>query len=188
MRLPSVQILGALFGLFELIISLLLRSKSGDAARKDQGTLRLIWVIVLISIFVAVVCAHAVPLTAIPYASAIYPWGVGLLITGIAIRVYSIWYLGRFFTVDVAVVSDQIVIDTGPYRYIRHPSYLGALMAFLGVGLCLGNVLSIIVLLVPVGYVFARRMDVEEAALAQALGEPYVDYMRRTRRLIPFIY
>jgi protein-S-isoprenylcysteine O-methyltransferase len=180
--------LAALYGLFELIISLLLRSRSRDSAGKDQGTLRLIWGVVMISVLVAVVCAHAVPLTALPYASAIYPWGVVLLITGIAIRVYSIWYLGRYFTVDVAVVSDQIVIDTGPYRYIRHPSYVGALMAFSGVGLCLGNVLSIIVLLVPVGYVFARRMAVEEAALAQGLGEPYVDYMRRTRRLIPFIY
>jgi protein-S-isoprenylcysteine O-methyltransferase len=188
MQLPSIQILGAFYGLFELSVSLLLRSKGKEVARKDQGTLRLIWIVVIPSMVIAITCSRAVPVMALPYAGALYPWGVAIFISGIVFRAWSIWYLGRFFTVDVAVASDQVVIDTGPYSYIRHPSYLGALMVFLGAGLCMGNILSLILLLLPVGYVFVRRMDVEEAALAQGLGEPYVEYMRKTRRLIPFVY
>jgi len=61
-------------------------------------------------------------------------------------------------------------------------------MAFLGLGLCMANWASLLTLLVPISYVFLRRIRVEEAALLAALGDEYRDYMQRTRRLIPSIY
>lgn len=79
------------------------------------------------------------------------------------------------------------MIDTGPYRFIRHPSYTGALLAFVGFGCCLGNWMSILCVL-PILGAFLWRMRVEERALIDALGEDYRAYMRRTKRLIPFIY
>jgi protein-S-isoprenylcysteine O-methyltransferase len=97
-------------------------------------------------------------------------------------------YLGRFFTVNVAIAADHRLIDSGPYRFIRHPSYAGALMAFLGLGLTIGNWVSLGLLLAPTLMVFQRRMDVEESALIQAFGTRYQDYMRRTKRLLPGIY
>jgi protein-S-isoprenylcysteine O-methyltransferase Ste14 len=101
---------------------------------------------------------------------------------------YAIVHLGRFFTVNVAISSSHRLIDTGPYRFVRHPSYTGALMAFLGLALCLANRASLVILLVPVFLVFLRRMHVEERALLQAFGDQYRDYMRRTKRLIPAVY
>jgi protein-S-isoprenylcysteine O-methyltransferase Ste14 len=101
---------------------------------------------------------------------------------------YAIVHLGRFFTVNVAISSIHRLIDTGPYRFVRHPSYTGALMAFLGLALCLANRASLVILLVPVFLVFLRRMHVEERALLQAFGDQYRDYMRRTKRLIPAVY
>jgi protein-S-isoprenylcysteine O-methyltransferase Ste14 len=101
---------------------------------------------------------------------------------------YAIVHLGRFFTVNVAISSSHRLIDTGPYRFVRHPSYTGALMAFLGLALCLANWASLVILLVPVFLVFLRRMHVEERALLQAFGDQYRDYMRRTKRLIPAVY
>jgi protein-S-isoprenylcysteine O-methyltransferase Ste14 len=71
---------------------------------------------------------------------------------------------------------------------VRHPSYTGALLAFLGLGLCIGNWLSILLLIVPIFLVFLRRMHVEEAALVRGLGEPYREYMRHTKRLVPALY
>jgi protein-S-isoprenylcysteine O-methyltransferase len=93
-----------------------------------------------------------------------------------------------FFTVDVAIATDHRLIDTGPYQSVRHPSYTGALMAFVGLGLCLHNAASLLVVTMPVLWVFSRRMRIEEDALTAGLGESYRDYMLRTRRLIPGIY
>jgi protein-S-isoprenylcysteine O-methyltransferase len=90
--------------------------------------------------------------------------------------------------VDVAVAADHKVIDSGPYRFVRHPSYTGVLLAFFGVGLSLANYVSLFLLTVPITAVFLYRIRVEEAALTSGLGEPYRRYMDKTRRLIPFLY
>jgi protein-S-isoprenylcysteine O-methyltransferase Ste14 len=94
--------------------------------------------------------------------------------------------LGRFFTYDVAIHAGQTVIEAGPYRYIRHPSYTGGLVTLAGIGLALGNWAALLALLACAGTGYAYRMYVEEAALVAALGEPYKAYMLRTTRLLPF--
>jgi protein-S-isoprenylcysteine O-methyltransferase len=96
--------------------------------------------------------------------------------------------LGRFFTYDVAVQAGQGIVEAGPYRYIRHPSYTGALVTLVGLGLALGNWAALLTILACMGIAYAYRISVEEAALIAALGEPYKQYMRRTRRLIPFLF
>ena len=96
--------------------------------------------------------------------------------------------LTLLWIVIVAIAAGHRLIDTGPYRFVRHPSYTGALMAFLGLALCLANWVSLAVMLIPVLLVFLRRMHVEEDALLQALGNQYRDYMQRTKRLIPAVY
>ena len=103
-------------------------------------------------------------------------------------RWYSIGYLGKFFTVDVAIHSEHHIIESGPYRFIRHPSYTGALIAFFGLGLSIGNWISFLIFTIPTTIAFLLRIKVEEQALAEALGEQYRSYQQRTKRLIPFIY
>ena len=114
--------------------------------------------------------------------------GAVLFAAGLAIRWYAIIYLGRFFTVNVAIASDHKLIDGGPYRFVRHPSYSGALLAFLGLGLCIGNWASIAIVAIPILSVFLWRIHVEEAALLLGLGDQYRRYMDRTKRLIPGVY
>jgi protein-S-isoprenylcysteine O-methyltransferase len=105
----------------------------------------------------------------------------------LALRWTAILWLGKFFTVNVAIASDHRVIDTGPYRFIRHPSYTGALAAFLGLAICTGNVASLLIMMIPVTWAFMQRVRLEEAVLRQALGASYIDYSNRTKRL-PFVY
>jgi protein-S-isoprenylcysteine O-methyltransferase Ste14 len=107
---------------------------------------------------------------------------------GMALRLYSMSILGRYFTFQVAVHTDQPVIETGPYRYIRHPSYTGALITIVGLGLALGNWAGLIVLLVCMFVGYGYRIPIEESALVASIGEPYEDYIRRTHRLIPYVY
>jgi protein-S-isoprenylcysteine O-methyltransferase Ste14 len=73
-------------------------------------------------------------------------------------------------------------------RVVRHPSYTGVLLAFVGLALSLGNRAALLVILVPIGAAFVHRMNVEEDALTRALGSRYAEYMKRTKRLVPFVY
>jgi protein-S-isoprenylcysteine O-methyltransferase len=114
--------------------------------------------------------------------------GLIIFVAGLALRWYAIGFLGKFFTVDVAIHSDHRLIEAGPYRYIRHPSYTGALFAFVGLGLSFGNWLSLAIFTLPILIAFLIRIQIEERALAQAMGQPYRAYQQRTRRLLPLVY
>ena len=114
--------------------------------------------------------------------------GLAVFAAGLAVRVWAIRALGRFFIYTVRVGEDHRVVDTGPYRLIRHPSYTGLLMAALGVGIALDNWLSVAACLLPALTGFTIRLLSEERTLAAELGEPYRAYMTRTKRLIPGVW
>jgi protein-S-isoprenylcysteine O-methyltransferase Ste14 len=120
------------------------------------------------------------------------PWsswlGAVLAVGGTLFRQWAILTLGRYFTRSVRVSSDQTVVQDGPYRWVRHPSYTGAVLAAAGVGLALGNALSLACLLLALLPAFGYRIHIEEDALVSALGEPYLAYRARTKRLIPFVW
>jgi protein-S-isoprenylcysteine O-methyltransferase len=111
-----------------------------------------------------------------------------MFIFGIVLRWFAILYLGRFFTVNVAIHADHQVVDSGPYRFIRHPSYTGGLLTAVGFSMTLNNWGSFVIIVLPCVAVTLWRIHLEEQALRAALGERYSSYMWRTRRLIPFIY
>lgn len=186
MKLPSPAALGALYGISEVCLAFTRRAGGGTVSR-DRNSLRVLWGVILVSVFLIISSPAWFPFAALPYRRTFYFVGLGLFVIGIFLRWYSISYLGRYFTVDVAIADEHRVIDTGPYRLIRHPSYTGALLAFIGFGLCIGNWMSILCVL-PVVAAFMWRIHVEEGALIDALGENYLSYMRRSKRLLPFVY
>jgi protein-S-isoprenylcysteine O-methyltransferase len=179
--------LALLYGGSEILISKLLRSKNETSAT-DRGSLRVIWIVINLSMASAILAAFYLRWAEFDAGLALQWVGLVTFASGLALRWYSIFYLGRFFTVDVAIHADHQVIDTGPYRLIRHPSYAGALLAFFGLGLYLHNIATLLLMILPIGAVFLYRIRIEEAALLTGLGEPYRQYMQRTRRLIPFLY
>jgi len=177
------------FGFTWLVLELCCTRRSGaNEISKDRGSLRIIGLSNAFSIFFSVAAARHLPDFSLPARNFFYIAGIGIFLTGLVLRFYSIFYLGRFFTVNVAIAADHRLIDSGPYRFIRHPSYTGLLMLFLGLGLGMGNWLSVAILILPIFAALLWRMKIEEAALSEALGEPYRDYLKRTKRLIPLIY
>jgi protein-S-isoprenylcysteine O-methyltransferase Ste14 len=114
--------------------------------------------------------------------------GMAVFALGLFLRAWAVRELGRFFKFTVVVQANHRVIDTGPYRHIRHPSYTGLLLVVLGLGITLGTWLSIPACLLPPLVGFVIRLLHEERVLAGELGEPYRTYMRRTRRLIPGVW
>jgi protein-S-isoprenylcysteine O-methyltransferase len=188
MQFPLPALLGLAYGLSEAGLSILKRSRD-DSVDADDSTLRVLWATILLAVTTGILVAQRVPAASMGGARTTALWaGCTLFGFGLALRWYAILYLGRFFTVNVAIHSQHEVVDTGPYRHIRHPSYSGALIAFLGLALCLGNWLSLALVMLPIVWAFGRRIAVEENALASALGNPYINYMRRTKRLAPYLY
>ena len=178
--------LGLTYFLSELLLTVTRRS-SGTGVKQDRSTLRVLWLVILLSIAAAVSVARYWRAGALPRRD-IFALGVTFFVSGLMLRWWAILELGRFFTVDVQIARDHHIVDTGPFRLVRHPSYSGVLLAFVGVGLSLANWAAVLVLLLPIFAAFLRRMNVEEEALRGALGESYVRYMQRTKRLVPGVY
>lgn len=116
-----------------------------------------------------------------------YP-GEALVVAGLAFTFWSYAFLGRYVSSNVHVYPDHQLIEAGPYRYLRHPGYLGQLVAFIGLGLALQSWVALLAILIVAVWRIAYRIRIEEAFLSSELGAPYVDYMRRTKRLIPFVW
>jgi protein-S-isoprenylcysteine O-methyltransferase len=114
--------------------------------------------------------------------------GLGVFATGVAVRWWAITVLGRFFTSDLVVQSGHRIVRSGPYRVVRHPSYTGILICFLGIGLAMYNWLSLVCLLGLVGAAILYRTRVEERMLEKEFGNEYAEYRRRTRRLVPGLF
>ncbi|HET7931697.1 MAG TPA: isoprenylcysteine carboxylmethyltransferase family protein [Rhodanobacteraceae bacterium] len=159
------------------------------AKGRDRGSYAVLLTMIFVGVFLAFFAAFGVTVATITWQQPVVFWaGIVLMLAGTAFRWYAIRKLGRFFTRSVATRAGQFVVDTGPYRWIRHPSYSGALLTMLGLGLALTNWLSVLLVLVAslIGYVW--RVHVEEQALCADLGQPYRDYMQRTKRFVPRIW
>lgn len=168
-------------------IRTLKRLRAG-AQRQDKGSHVVLICLAALGILLGILLAYRAQAFAITGARTLVFWlGILLINAGIALRFYAIHVLGAFFTTAVAIASEQTVIDTGPYRLIRHPSYTGFLITLLGLGLSLTNWLSLLVLMGCALMGLSYRIYVEEHVLKAHLGQRYQEYMQRTKRLIPFV-
>ena len=181
----ALWIVVGLFPLSEIALGAFKRADPRVARREDRGTMRRLWSAIALGVVVAIGCQW------VPSARLGLPTEVtqllalALLVFGLTVRWVAIVTLGRYFTVDVAIRSDHALMEQGLYRVVRHPSYSGLLVAFLGLGLFFGNWFSLVGLMTPVTWAVINRIATEERALLAALGPPYADYCARTKRLIP---
>lgn len=107
---------------------------------------------------------------------------------GLGLRLWAVRTLGRFFRTSVRVLDDHRLIDTGPYARLRNPSYTGSLTTLAGVGVGIGNWISLALILGFVGLGYVRRIKVEEQALARRFGAAFEAYKARRWALIPFVW
>ena len=171
------------------IVGLMIQRSRRGAESHDRGSMFVLLGSLWIGVFFAFFIAFGMRAAAITWhPRAWFFLGIILMVAGVAFRWYAIRVLGSSFTRNVAIHQGQTVMDTGPYRLIRHPAYTGTLITMFGLGLALGNWLSLLVLLAGWAAGHLYRVSVEEKVLVNYFGEPYRDYIRRTRRFIPFVY
>jgi protein-S-isoprenylcysteine O-methyltransferase Ste14 len=171
----------------ELIGALLiprLRGRGATRVRRDRGSTALILLTVWISLGVAFAFGYGGVGRLLDWV--FYP-GIFLMLLGILVRQWAIAVLGRFFSLTVRVAEDHRVVEKGPYRLVRHPSYTGILITFIGLSLAVQSWGALLVLLGIFSLSFGYRMKVEEKALLSELGQDYASYMKRTKRLIPYL-
>ena len=140
-------------------------------------------------LLLAVLLARSLPSLAL--AGGRWVWAVvGLPVAwaGIALRVNAVTTLGSMFNPLVAIHEGHVLVEEGPYRFVRHPSYAGVLLLSLGIGVAFANLASLVAIvgLRLAGYV--RRINVEETALAEGLGEAYARYAQSRARLVPGVW
>lgn len=184
------QLLAAVSSLWiasELVLILILRSARRTASSRDEGSLGMLWGTITL-VIVAGSYLRGVSAARIAHRDAAFWTGIVLIVVGIGIRLTAILTLRRYFTVDVAIHADHELIDRGLYAFVRHPSYSGALLSFLGLGLAFGNWLSVAVIAAGTVAAFGRRIAIEERALTEQFGDRYRAYSARTRRLVPWVY
>lgn len=175
----------AIWVLLELRQSIFQRSEGVKANWASEILFRLI---VAAGALVAGAIAGVAPWATIQPITVADWIGLVLLWGGISLRLWSFRTLGRYFTFIVQTSSGQPVITSGPYRVIRHPSYAGLLLIVMGVGLFIGNWLSLASLTAAVAGGLVLRIRVEERALLQSLGDSYRAYAATHKRLVPLIW
>jgi len=159
-----------------------------EANVADRGSRPVIRVSVAVGVIGAIVAATSVPAVA-SGTSTVFDWvGLACLWAGVGLRFWSFHALGQYFTFTVQTSADQPVITTGPYRLLRHPSYAGILLAVVGLGLFIGNWLSLAIITVAVTAGIVYRIRVEERALLAELGDAYAAYAATRKRLVPYVW
>jgi protein-S-isoprenylcysteine O-methyltransferase Ste14 len=182
----ALQLTLAGWALFELGLRVRERLGGRGGAARDRGTRALIAITIATAIVLAVVTRSRS--TGPRIAGAERSLGVIVMWLGLAIRVWAIAALGRAFRTTVEVDSGQAVVSTGPYRWVRHPSYSGLLLIMTGCGLAAGNWLALAACaLLPVPALL-WRIHVEEAELTRVLGDRYRAYQAQTKHLIPGVW
>lgn len=177
----SVWIVSELFG---AVLIPRLRQRGATRVKRDRGSAALVMFTVFLSISIAFSFGYA---GVLELPDWIFYLGIFLMLLGVLVRQWAIAILGRFFSLTVRIAEDHKVVDKGPYRFVRHPSYTGVLITFIGLGLAVQSAGALLVLLFVFAISFGYRMYVEERTLSTELGQDYASYMKRTKRLIPFL-
>ena len=164
------------------------RRGRGPKTSDDRGTLSWLWVLTVGSLLFGFFVAPRFSFLQWPQKLWIIVIADLLIVVGFAFRLWAILHLGKFFTVDVKIQSEHRVVQDGPYRFVRHPSYSAAMIAMAGIGCLTFNWLGFIAIVASCLAAFMIRISVEEKVLMSSLGDDYRRYAARTKRLIPWIF
>jgi len=176
-----------LYAFFELFMGLRRKHGRKIVSKGDQYSLWIMGIMITLGYSLS----FAIGSTKI---GRISPWntffviGFVLIAFGLFIRIKSLLTLKQHFTYTVTKIEKHELIETGLYKSIRHPGYLGQIIIFTGIATTLSNWLSVILMLLPVFIGYLNRISVEEKFMTEQFGEKYIQYQKRTKRLFPKLY
>ena len=163
------------------------RRFSGRTA--DRGSFLGFVIAIPTSLIIAFNATFRLPQLHIAFGQPALSWlGIVMIWSGMAFRLWAIVTLGAFFRTSVVVQDGHKLVTAGPYRWFRHPAYTGVIVTVVGLGLALGNWVSLAAMAILPTLAIAFRMRVEERALAEQFGDAYRDFCRTRRAVLPVVW
>lgn len=184
----SFLLTAIIFPISEITLALMKRAKKDSAVAADHGTMNLLWFTIIGSLILAIACKWIIQFRLPLMQNVSNIISIIFMVAGLIIRWLAIITLGRMFTTNVAIQNNHELVNNGIYKYLRHPSYLGLLFEFAGLGFFFSNFGSIFSLLIPITIAVIIRIKSEEKVLIKALGSSYIEYASKTKRLIPLVW
>ena len=172
---------------FEGVMNVRQRLRAGRGLSRDP-TYALVYVCIVASVAASLVLGRRGGL--LWPGGRVWPVVAGLImiVACIALRAWSIITLGRFFQYAIRVQSGHTVVTSGPYRFVRHPSYTGVMLGVAGFALASGDVWSLVAAAGLTAAALTVRIRVEERQLREALGPGYDEFAARRKRFIPGVF
>lgn len=163
---------------------------TGRDGSRDRGSTFIVVLILAVGITLALNLPQLLPGFDIRiFFTGFFALGLVLVVAGLLFRLWAIRTLGSFFRTRVVIQEGHRLITSGPYQYLRNPSYTAILIVFLGFGLEIGNWLSVLAFFGASVLAYVLRIAlVEEPALAAQFGAEFQEYKKRSWALIPFIW
>lgn len=156
--------------------------KNSQSTNKDKGSYR----IVIVASYAVLIISFTFRNHEVGIISGNLQYmGLIMLTAGILFREWSIWVLGKYFTVRVQVSENAKLVTEGPYKYIRHPAYTGGFLVFTGIPLAIGTWSGALVAIIVSIIAYQYRISIEEEALQEAFGSEYEEYKKSTWKLFP---
>ncbi len=178
----AILVLGAFFIDYAIPKKLNPHQSNKNDTALDRTSFLVIRILGFLAVTITLVCRYLkLWITPVP----IQYLGLLLIPVGLALREWAIIKLGRFFSRTVQVETGHKIITDGPYRWIRHPSYTGMILIYLGIAFAIGTWLGALATLGLMLGATIYRISIEEKVLMEAFGTTYRDYMKHTWKLFP---
>jgi protein-S-isoprenylcysteine O-methyltransferase Ste14 len=162
-------------------------AKSFESGKFDQRTTRILGFAYFVSVLF-LLASWVLNYFKIGTFSSWVGWlGIMIALTGLSLRWWANRTLGAFYTRTLKVAENQTIIQEGPYRFIRHPGYLGMILLWTGIATATANWIVMLVVLIVTFCAYVYRIRNEEKMLLST-NINYAEYRSHTWRLIPFVY
>jgi len=184
------MVVGFSWMIFEIAVGQLMYANEDKNEIHDSNTLNWVNIVIYSAILAGFFFKYGIDeLGVFAKHDSTLAWaGLVIMSMGFVLRVTSIITLRKYFTVNLAINNEHKLINQGLYKYVRHPSYSGSILSFIGMGIAFGNILSFLLLVVPVTALFMWRISIEEEMLVGAFKEEYQEYRQHSWRLVPWVY
>jgi protein-S-isoprenylcysteine O-methyltransferase Ste14 len=190
--MTSVRIIWLLLCLLwiaaEISLARKTRLDSQSMSENEERSQWVLWITVVVSLIIAMIFKtfawSPIPIQYLPRQLV----ALMLFVAGLYFRYAAVGRLGRFFTTNVSIQDEHVLIIDGPYRWVRHPAYTGLLMALVAAGIAMGDLLALMLLTVPSFFAFKYRIGIEERMLNKKFGTSYHDYSKTTTKLLPWLF